>query len=118
MASSRGNVHSETAKKEQIITEFFTKTLQIILESRSPYMSSRNYSGEQGVSSPSSSSSSSSSHRTRDKWFNLGLKDCPTTLENIDFWRQSNLEPMVVDVILVQRAIDWDPVNFLHKGIL
>ncbi|XP_021728099.1 autophagy-related protein 13b-like [Chenopodium quinoa] len=108
MASSRGNVHSDTAKKEQIITEFFTKTLQIILESRSPYMSSRHYSGEQVVSSPSSSSSSSSSFRTRDKWFNLALRECPAALENIDFWRQSNLEPMVVDVILVQR----DFVNF------
>ncbi|KAL2906745.1 Autophagy-related protein 13b [Bienertia sinuspersici] len=112
MASSRGNVHSDTAKKEQIITEFFTKTLQIILESRSPYMSSRTYSGEQVISSPSSSSSSSSSIRTRDKWFNLGLKECPTALENIDFWRQSNLEPMVVDVILVQKSSNWDPVNY------
>ncbi|KMT09210.1 hypothetical protein BVRB_6g133120 [Beta vulgaris subsp. vulgaris] len=112
MASSRGNVHSDTAKKEQIITEFFTKTLQIILESRSPYMSSRNFSGEQAVSSPSSSSSSSSSFRTRDKWFNLGLRECPAALENIDFWRQSNLEPMVVDVILVQPSNAWDPGSF------
>lgn len=116
MASSRGSVHSDTAKKEQIITEFFTKSLQIILESRSPYMSSRNYSGEQVVSSPSSSSSSSSSFRTRDKWFNLALRECPAALENIDFWRQSNLEPMVVDVILVQRSLDWDPMNFSPKG--
>ncbi|KAH9625676.1 hypothetical protein KSS87_022711 [Heliosperma pusillum] len=116
MASSRGNVHSDTAKKEQIITEFFTKTLQIILESRSPYMSSRNYSGEQVVSSPSSSSSSSSSFRPRDKWFNLALRECPAALENIDFWRQSNLEPMVVDVILVQRSTGWDPMSFSPKG--
>ncbi|KAL9245675.1 hypothetical protein vseg_019299 [Gypsophila vaccaria] len=116
MASSHGNVHSDTAKKEQIITEFFTKTLQIILESRSPYMSSRNFSGEQVVSSPSSSSSSSSSFRPRDKWFNLALRECPAALENIDFWRQSNLEPMVVDVILVQRSTGWDPMNFSPKG--
>ncbi|CAK9162558.1 unnamed protein product [Ilex paraguariensis] len=96
---------------EQIITEFFTKSLHIILESRCPYVSSRNYSGEQVLSSPSSSSSSSSSVRPRDKWFNLALKYCPAALENIDFWRQSNLEPMLVDVILMQTTSDWDPVN-------
>lgn len=103
------NPHSEPAKMEQIITEFFAKSLHIILESRCPYVSSRNYSGEQILHSPSSSSaSSSSSMRPRDKWFNLALRDCPAALENIDFWRQSNLEPMVVDVVLVQRPHNWD----------
>ncbi|KAJ7945278.1 Autophagy-related protein [Quillaja saponaria] len=111
MASS----HSETAKMEQIITEFFAKSLHIILESRAPYVSSRNFSGEQTVSSPSSSSSSSSSVRPRDKWFNLALRECPAALENIDLCRQSNLEPVVVDVILVQRPVDWDPLNFSPK---
>ncbi|XP_042481860.1 autophagy-related protein 13b [Macadamia integrifolia] len=110
MASSQSNLHSEPAKIEQIITEFFAKSLHIIIESRSPCVSSRNYSGEQTLSSPSPSSSlsSSSSIRTRDKWFNLALRDCPEALENGDLWRQSNLEPMVVDVILVQRQTDWD----------
>ncbi|KAL8473284.1 hypothetical protein ACS0TY_030208 [Phlomoides rotata] len=112
MASYHGNTHSDAAKMEQIITEFFAKSLHIILESRCPYVSSRNYSGEQVLSSPSSSSSSSSSFRPRDKWFNLALRDCTAALENIDFWRQSNLEPMTVDVILMQRPIDWDPLNF------
>ncbi|KAM6563555.1 hypothetical protein CsatB_023553 [Cannabis sativa] len=111
MASSNSNAHTESAKMEQIITEFFAKSLQILLESRSPCLSSRNYSGEQGISSPSSSSSSSSSVRPRDKWFNLALRECPAALENIDLWRQNNLEPMVVDVILVQRPVDCYPVN-------
>uniref|UniRef100_A0A7N0TRM2 Autophagy-related protein 13 N-terminal domain-containing protein n=1 Tax=Kalanchoe fedtschenkoi TaxID=63787 RepID=A0A7N0TRM2_KALFE len=111
MASSHGNIQSESAKMEQIITEFFAKSLHIILESRSAYVSSRNFSGEQVLSSPSSSTSSSSSVRPRDKWFNLALRDCPAALENIDFWRQSNFEPMVVDVVLVQRPRDWNPVN-------
>ncbi|KAL0343139.1 UNVERIFIED_CONTAM: Autophagy-related protein 13b [Sesamum angustifolium] len=117
MASSHGNTHSEPAKMEQIITEFFAKSLHIILESRSPYVSSRNnYSGEQVLSSPSPSSSpSSSSFKPRDKWFNLALRDCPAALENIDFWRQSNLEPMIVDVILMQRPNDWDPSSFSPK---
>lgn len=115
MASHHGNTSSEPAKNEQIITEFFAKSLHIILESRCPYVSSRNYSGEQGLSSPSSSSSSSASVRPRDKWFNLALKDCPAALENIDFWRQSNLEPMVVDVVFVQRSSNWDPLNSSPK---
>nr|XP_043634791.1 autophagy-related protein 13b isoform X2 [Erigeron canadensis] len=102
------NPHTEPAKMEQIITEFFAKSLHIVLESRCPFVSSRNYSGEQILLSPSSSGSSSSSMRPRDKWFNLALRDCPAALENIDFWRQSNLEPMVVDVVLVQRPVNWD----------
>ncbi|XP_047322071.1 autophagy-related protein 13b [Impatiens glandulifera] len=110
MTSSHGNTQSEPAKSEQIITEFFAKSLQIILESRCPFVSSRNFSGEQMISSPASSSSSSSSVRPRDRWFNLALKDCPAALENIDFWRQTNFDPMVVDIILVRRGEnDWDP---------
>ncbi|XP_075493676.1 LOW QUALITY PROTEIN: autophagy-related protein 13b-like [Primulina tabacum] len=121
MAAYHGNsANSEPARMEQIITEFFAKSLHIILESRCPYVSSRNYSGEQVLSSPSpsSSSSSSSSFRPRDKWFNLALRDCPAALENIDFWRQSNLEPMIVDVFLVQRPRDWDPLNCSPKRML
>uniref|UniRef100_A0A2K1WMN8 Autophagy-related protein 13 N-terminal domain-containing protein n=1 Tax=Populus trichocarpa TaxID=3694 RepID=A0A2K1WMN8_POPTR len=114
MASSNNSTHTEAAEMEQIITEFFPKSLQIILESRSPFMSSRNYSGEQMVSlSPSSSSSSSPSVRPRDKWFNLALRECPAALENLDLWHQSYLEPMIVDVILVQvPPVRWDPVNY------
>lgn len=119
MASSHSTTHSDAAKMEQIITEFYAKSLQIIMESRSPYMSSRNYSGDQAISSPSSSSSSSSSVRPRDKWFNLALRECPAALENVDLWRQSNLEPMFVDVVLVQRPLDWDSANLSpQKGLV
>ncbi|GMI68614.1 autophagy 13B [Hibiscus trionum] len=115
MASSNTSSHTEAAKMEQVITEFFYKSLFIILESRSPYVSSRNYSGEQTVSSPSSSSSSSSSVRPRDKWFNLALRECPLALENLDLCRQSNFEPVVVDVILEQKPLDWEPASFSPK---
>ncbi|XP_068663193.1 autophagy-related protein 13b-like [Aristolochia californica] len=101
MSSSRSYFHSEPPKIEQIITEFFAKSLQIILESRLPSVSSRNFSGEQTASSLSSSSSSSSV-RPRDKWFNLALRESPTALENLDIWRQSDLEPLIVDVVLVE----------------
>ncbi|KAJ0647776.1 putative HORMA domain superfamily protein [Helianthus annuus] len=108
------NPHSELAKMEQIITEFFAKSLHIILESRCPFVSSRNYNSER-LYSPSSSTSSFSNMRPRDKWFNLALRDCPAALENIDFWRQSNLEPMVVDVVLVQRPVNWDSARSSPK---
>ncbi|TYH93847.1 hypothetical protein ES332_A12G001300v1 [Gossypium tomentosum] len=112
MTSTHTNSHTEAAKMEQVITEFFYKSLLIILESRSSYVSSRNYSGEQIVSSPSSSSSSSSSVRPRDKWFNLALRECPSALENLDLCPQSNFEPVVVDVILEQKPLDWGPASF------
>ncbi|MQL81802.1 hypothetical protein Taro_014253 [Colocasia esculenta] len=95
---------------EQIITEFFAKSMHIILESRSPFVSSRNYySGDPSTSSPSSSSSTSSI-RPRDKWFNLALGDCPAALENMDLWGvgESNFEPLVIDVILIRRSSELD----------
>ncbi|KAJ0238345.1 hypothetical protein HA466_0239960 [Hirschfeldia incana] len=95
--------NSEGAKAEQIIFEFFAKSLHIILESRTPFMSSRNFSGDQMICSPSSSSSSSSSVRPRDKWFNLALRECPAALESFDIGRRSSLEPLVIDVVLVAR---------------
>ncbi|KAK7358858.1 hypothetical protein VNO77_00798 [Canavalia gladiata] len=120
MASSHGNAHSDTAKMEQIITEFFAKSLHIILESRALYVSSRNSYGDQAVLSPCSSSSSSSSVLPRDKWFNLALRECPAALENIDLWRQTNLESIVIDVVLVQRPTAWDPitVSFSPKRVI
>jgi len=67
MASS----HSESARIQQTITEFFAKSLHRILESRKP----------------------------RDKWFNIPLRECSEALENLDLGGQSNLEPVVVDVV-------------------
>ncbi|KAK9110478.1 hypothetical protein Sjap_018538 [Stephania japonica] len=116
-SSSSSSPRSEPAKMEQIITEFFAKSLHIILESRSPTsVSSRNYYSGDPTLSPCSSSSSSSSVRPRDKWFNLALRECPAAMENLDFWRHSNLEPMYVDVVLVQKAIDLDRKS--SEGVL
>ncbi|CAI9763429.1 unnamed protein product [Fraxinus pennsylvanica] len=117
MASHHGSTQSEPAEIEQIITETSAKILHIIHESRGSYVSSRNYSSEQFLSSPSppSSSCSSSSFGLRDKSFKLALRDCPAALENIGFWHQSNFEPMIVDVILVRRSGNWDPVNYFPK---
>lgn len=82
---------------EQVITEFFAKSLHIILESRSPYESSRSFMRPSPPSSPLSGS------QPRDRWFNLALRDCPAALENFDLWRQSNLEPLVIDIVMLHR---------------
>ncbi|XP_008784140.2 autophagy-related protein 13b-like isoform X1 [Phoenix dactylifera] len=117
MASSPCNSYSEPPIIEQVITEFFAKSLHIILESRSPYASSRNHSVDHFISSPSSSSSSSSS-RPRDKWFNLALRDCPAALENFDLWRKSILEPLVIDVLLVHRSSASNATRLSPGGCL
>lgn len=90
--------HSDAAKMEQIITEFFAKCLHIILEVRTPYVASRDFNG--GKSNSSSSSSSV------DESFNLALKECPAAFENINLWCWRNPETMVVDVTLVKTALE------------
>ncbi|KAK2444945.1 autophagy-related protein 13a [Trifolium repens] len=105
--TSSNNTHTEAAKTEQIIIEFFAKSLHIIIESRSLSASSRNFST---LSSPSSTcSSSSSSVRPRDKWFNLALRECPTALENADLWRHNNLQPIIVDIVLIHQNLCFSP---------
>ncbi|KAL6870920.1 hypothetical protein ACP4OV_014768 [Aristida adscensionis] len=96
-AAGAGAGAAEPPMVEQVITEFFAKSLHIILESRSPYDSSRNFVRPSPPSSPLSGS------QPRDRWFNLALRDCPAALENFDLWRQSNLEPLVIDIVLLQR---------------
>ncbi|KAI0488315.1 hypothetical protein KFK09_028143 [Dendrobium nobile] len=76
---------SEVSRTEQIISQFFLKTLQAVLTSRIP-----NLSGGGRV-------------RRRDRWFNLAIDDLPPALENLGFWHQGVMEPMIVDVILSPR---------------
>ncbi|CAI8619095.1 unnamed protein product [Vicia faba] len=107
MVLSHGNTHSHTAKMEQIITEFFAKCLHIILESGVLHGSSRNSygDGEKSDLSPCSSSLPLPSVRQRDKWFNLAPRECPAALVNFN-----NLECLIIDVILVHRSLDLDPM--------
>ncbi|KAK5834966.1 hypothetical protein PVK06_010648 [Gossypium arboreum] len=56
--------------------------------------------------------------RPRDKWFNLALRECPSALKNFDLCRQSNFEPVMIDVNLEQKPLDWDPVTFSPKSDL
>ncbi|KAK4781013.1 hypothetical protein SAY87_017119 [Trapa incisa] len=92
---------SDAAIMEQIITEFFLKSLHIILDARTPCVSSHDLAGEK-----SGSSSSSSSVRRRDKWFNLALKECPVVFKNLGFWYWRNPKSMIVDVILNRRVLE------------
>lgn len=94
MASS-STVHApEKSKIEQIVVEFFAKSLHIILESRIPAL------GGESDYLGSSASSSTSGPKTRDRWFNLALGDCTSALENFEPWRRSFSDPMVVDILL------------------
>lgn len=109
--SSHSTSQGEPAKIEQILNEFFAKSLHIILDSRIPFGSSHN--GEySGVSS--SISSTSSSLRTKDKWFNLALGECPAYFENMELWRRSMSGPMIVDVILLRAS---DPGDKTSTGL-
>ncbi|GKV25204.1 hypothetical protein SLEP1_g34675 [Rubroshorea leprosula] len=41
----------------------------------------------------------------------FSIEGSPAALENFDLWRQSNLEPIMVDVILEQGSIDWETLS-------
>lgn len=74
---------SESARTEQIITQFQLKALQAILGSRIPNLA-------RPITDPARA-------RRRDRWFNLALGDLPSALENPS---HGVMDPMVVDVIL------------------
>ncbi|XP_073013345.1 autophagy-related protein 13b-like isoform X1 [Typha latifolia] len=117
MASSRSSSHLEPPIVQQIITEFFVKSLHIILQSRSPHFSSHDHSLNHYSSSPSSPCVPSRS-RPQDKRFNLALPDCPAALEHFDIWRQSNFEPLIIDIILMHRTLVPDKEQLLPGGCL
>ncbi|KAJ7520677.1 hypothetical protein O6H91_19G016900 [Diphasiastrum complanatum] len=94
-----GVSHSEWATTNHIVTEFFTKSSHIILESRIPNLIVQRQGG--AITSPSSSSSLSGL-KPRQKWFNLVLSDCPTALQVAEPWRTNISKPMVIDVLLLQ----------------
>jgi len=108
--SSHSTPQVEPAKIEQIINEFFAKSLHTILESRISSGSSHN-GGYSAVSS--SIFSSSSGLRARDKCFNLALGECPASFENMELRRRSMSGPMIVDVILLRASDPGDETSTL-----
>ncbi|KAF3625780.1 putative alanine--tRNA ligase-like [Capsicum annuum] len=83
----QSNPQGEHGRFEQILAQFLLKSLHIILDSRVP--SIRPY-GEIGEVKKS------------DKWFNLVLGDRPVVLDNLNLLHRNLMEPIIIDIILVQ----------------
>ncbi|OIT38413.1 PREDICTED: autophagy-related protein 13a-like [Nicotiana attenuata] len=77
----------EHGRFEQILSQFLLKSLHIILDSRVP--SIRPYGGSGEV-------------KKSDRWFNLVLGDRPAVLDNLNLLHRNLVEPMIIDIILVQ----------------
>ncbi|CAK9172443.1 unnamed protein product [Ilex paraguariensis] len=83
------NSQGEYGRFEQILTQFLLKSLHITLDSRVPSIRPYNRSGEVKKS---------------DKWFSLVLGDRPAALDDLNFWQRNLMEPMIIDIILVQET--------------
>ncbi|KAL6509207.1 hypothetical protein OROGR_022517 [Orobanche gracilis] len=84
----------EHGRFEQILNQFLLKSLHIILDSRVP------------ANRPSSRGCEI---KKSDKWFNLVLGDRPSAMDSLSFWNRSLMEPMIIDVILVQESPSYSP---------
>ncbi|KAL2611800.1 hypothetical protein R1flu_023492 [Riccia fluitans] len=98
MAAQTMSQSNERSKVEQIVAEFYAKSLHIILDSRIPSLSPQNYLEE----SHHSAASSSPRSKTTNKWFNLEMENCPALAECVEPWKRGCLEPMTVDILLQQ----------------
>ncbi|CAN4085585.1 unnamed protein product [Withania somnifera] len=83
----QSNPQGEFGRFEQILAQFLLKTLHIVLDCRIPSIRPYGRGGEVKKS---------------DKWFNLVLGDRPAVLDNLNFWHRNLMEPMIIDIILVQ----------------
>ncbi|OMO97735.1 Peptidase C78, ubiquitin modifier-specific peptidase 1/ 2 [Corchorus olitorius] len=99
----------ESAKVEQIVSQFRSKILHVILDSRVP--SFHNHSHQQQQQEPLSLSRV----RKTDRWFNLVLGDRPAALENLNFSLRNLLDPMIIDIILVQHGSCSSSVDNLYS---
>ncbi|CAI9087024.1 OLC1v1020983C3 [Oldenlandia corymbosa var. corymbosa] len=81
----------EHGRFEQILNQFLLKSLHIILDSRVP-----------SIRMPLSRQQRGGELKKSDKWFNLALGDRPAVLDNLNFWHRNLMEPMIIDIILVQ----------------
>lgn len=101
------NSQPESGRLEQIVSRFLLKSLHIILDSRIPSIRSLDRSG--GLSS--------AAHvRKSDKWFSLVLGDRPAALDNLNFWHRNLMDPMIIDVILVQASSVESPYTTSSVG--
>ncbi|XP_051138276.1 autophagy-related protein 13a [Andrographis paniculata] len=84
-----GYPQGEHGRFEQILNQFLLKALHIILDSRVPLNRPASRSGE---------------IKKSDKWFNLVLGDRPAVMESLSFWNRTLMEPMIIDITLVQES--------------
>ncbi|XP_047337980.1 autophagy-related protein 13a-like isoform X2 [Impatiens glandulifera] len=89
------NSSADHGRFEQIVSQFLIKSLHMILDSRIP--SVHHHNGEYFSSIPSKKSN---------RWFNLLLGDRPPVLDNLSFWHRNLVQPMIIDIILVQEMTD------------
>ncbi|XP_030539686.1 autophagy-related protein 13a isoform X1 [Rhodamnia argentea] len=88
---------------DQIVSQFLLKSLHIILDSRIPSLHPNDQ--------RSGHRTSVSRARKNDKWFNLVLGDRPAALENLNFWHRNLMDPMIIDVILVDEGSNSSSVD-------
>ncbi|KAL3653774.1 hypothetical protein CASFOL_003455 [Castilleja foliolosa] len=80
---------AEHGRLEQILNQFLLKSLHVILDSRVPANRPSSRGGE---------------IKKSDKWFNLALGDRPAAMDSLSFWNRTLMEPMIIDIILVQES--------------
>lgn len=100
---------NEQGRNDQIVSQFLLKTLHIVLESRVPSIRIRP-SGRGG--------SLGSQVKKSDKWFNLALGDRPNALDCLSFWHRNLMEPMIIDIILVQDMPDGSGYGALVETVV
>ncbi|KAD5961192.1 hypothetical protein E3N88_12665 [Mikania micrantha] len=91
------NNPNEHGRNDQIVSQFLLKSLHIVLESRVPSIRSNGRGG---------SLSSGGQVKKSDKWFNLALGERLTPLDCLSFWHRNLMEPMIIDIVLVQDMPD------------
>lgn len=87
------NNSNEHGRNEQIVSQFLLKSLHIVLDSRVPSIRPSGRRGNLLLGSQVKKS---------DKWFNLALGERPSALDSLNFWHRNLMEPMIIDIILVQ----------------
>lgn len=97
-----GKSQKSRAKVEQVVSEFFVKSLQIILEARIPSIFAQEHFDPFKIFC-----SSSSVPRKQDQWFNLVLGNSNIPQQNIDLCKTNPQGLIVVDVLLSQRSEDY-----------
>jgi autophagy-related protein 13 len=94
-------MQAENLKIKQIVSEFFSKSLHIVLESRIPFISAQSQRGGGRGGDQVSFLGSAPPSRMANRWFNLQLENHNAVQDRAEPWRRVDTqEPMVVDIFL------------------